>query len=99
MVRTPALIADINLKGLWHPQTVALLDVQVVCTDTPSHIHRNTDAVLSSAEEEKKRKYNSAAEARQASFTPFVVYTDVVLGIEADLVLKRQRTNLSFAIL
>ena len=56
---------------------------------TPSHIHRNTDAVLSSAGEEKKRKYNSAAEARQASFTHFVVYTDVVLGIEADLLLKR----------
>ena len=57
---TPALIADISIRGLWQPQTVALLDVRVVDTDAPSHIHRNTDAVLSSAEE----KYNSAAEAR-----------------------------------
>ena len=52
---TPALIADISIRGLWEPQAVALLDVRVVDTDAPSHIHRNTVAVLSSAEEEKKR--------------------------------------------
>eukprot|EP00731_Ephydatia_muelleri_P026576 Em0018g676a len=74
---TPALIADISIRG---PQAVALLDVRVVDTDAPSHIHWNTVAVLSSAEEEKKRKYNSAAEAHQASFTPFVVSTDGMLG-------------------
>ena len=55
---TPALIADISSRGLWQPQAVD--------TDAPSHIHRNTAAVLSSAEEEKKRKYNSAAEACRA---------------------------------
>ena len=59
---TTALIADISVTGLWQPQTVALLDVRVVDTNAPSHIHRNTAAVPSSAEE-KKRKYNSAAEA------------------------------------
>ena len=53
---TPALIADINIRGLWQPQAVALLDVRVVDTNAPSHIHWNTAAVLSSAEEEKKRK-------------------------------------------
>ena len=41
-----------------------------------------------SAEEEKKRKYNSAAEARRASVTPFVVSTDGMLGREAKSVLK-----------
>ena len=46
---TTALIADISIRGL---QTVALLDVRVVDTDAPSHIHRNTVAALSSAEEE-----------------------------------------------
>ena len=63
---TPALIADISSRGLWQPQAVALLDMRVVDTDAPSHIHWNTAAVLSSAEEEKKRKYNSAAEACRA---------------------------------
>ena len=54
-----------------------LFDVRVVDTDAPSHIHRNTGAVHSSAEEEKIRKYNSAAaETRRASLTPFVISTD-----------------------
>ena len=86
---TPALIADISIRGLWQPQAVALLDVRVVDIDAPSHIHRNAVAVISSAEEEKKRKYNSAAEARRASFTPFVVSTDGMLGREANFLLKR----------
>ena len=51
---THAVIADISIRGLWQPQTVALLDVRVVDTDAPSHIHRSTDAVLSSAEEREK---------------------------------------------
>ena len=59
--------------------------MRVVDTDAPSHIHRNTVAVLPSAEEEK---YNSAAEARRASFTPFVVSTDGMrLGREANFLL------------
>ena len=47
---TPALIADISIRGVWQPQIVALRDVPVVDIDAPSHIHRNTAAVLSSAE-------------------------------------------------
>ena len=66
--------------------------MRVVDTDAPSHIHRNT---LSSAEEEKKRKYNSAAEARRASFTPFVVSTDGMLGREANFLLKRLAQSIS----
>ena len=85
---TPALIVDISIRGLWQPQAVALLDVRVVDTDAPLHIHRNTVAVLSSAEE-KRRKYNSAAEARRTSFTPFVVSTDGMLGREVNFLLKR----------
>ena len=76
----PALIVGISIRALWQPQAVALLDVRVVDINAPSHIHRNTDAVLSSAEEVKKRKYNSAAEARRASITSFVVSTDGMLG-------------------
>ena len=69
--------------------------MRVVDTDAPSHIHRNTVAVLSSAEEEKKRKYNSAAEARRAYFTPFVVSTDGMLGREANFLLKRLAQSIS----
>ena len=48
-------------------------------------LHRDVASILSeSAEEEKKRKYSDAAEARRASFTPLVVSVDGVLGREAE---------------
>ena len=53
------------------------------------------DAVLASAEQEKKRKYLSAAETRHASFTPFVVSVDGALGCEASMFLKRLADKLS----
>ena len=40
-------------------------------------------------------QYNSAAEARQASFTPFVVSTDGMLGREANFLLKRLAQSIS----
>ena len=60
---------------MWQPQTAALLDVRVVYTDAQSYACRTVDAVLCSAEQEKKRKYLAAVE-RRASFTPFVVSVD-----------------------
>ena len=62
----PALIADLSIRGVWQPQTAALLDVRVVDTDAQSYASRTVDAVLSSAEQEKKRKYSAAVEERRA---------------------------------
>ena len=76
----PALIADLGVRGVWIPQGEALFDVRVVDTDAASYVNRSVSAVLASAEEEKKRKYLSAAELRHASFTPFVVSVDGALG-------------------
>ena len=76
----PALIADHSIRGVWQPQTAALLDVRVVDTDAQSHASRT---VLCSAEQEKKIKYSAAVEERRASFTPFVVSVDGVLGHDA----------------
>ena len=70
---SPALIADLGVRGVWIPQGEALFDVRVVDTDAASYVNRSVSAVLASAEEEKKRKYLSAAKLRHASFTPFVV--------------------------
>ena len=80
----PSLIADLSFRGVWQPQTVALFDIRVVDTDAPSYSHRDVAAVLSSAEEEKKRRYCDAADVCCASFTPLVVSVDGVLGREAD---------------
>ena len=68
---SPALIADLGVRGVWIPQGEALFDVRVVDTDAASYVNRSVSTVLASAEEEKKRKYLSAAELRHASFTPF----------------------------
>ena len=71
----PALIADLSIRG-------------VIDTDAQSYASRTVDAVLCSAEQEKKRKY-SAVEDRRASFTPFVVSVDGVLGHDAQHLMKR----------
>lgn len=75
---------------------VALLDVCVVDTDAPLYVHRNTVAVLPTAEQDKKRKYNGGAEAWRASFTPFVVSTDGMLSREAaNILLKHLAQRIS----
>ena len=74
---------------MWQPQTAALLDVRVVDTDAQSYACRTVDAVLCSAEQKKKRKYLAAVEERRASFTPFVVSVDGVLGHDAQHLIKR----------
>ena len=66
-----------------------MLDVRVIDTDAQSYASRTVDAVLCSAELEKKRKYSAAVEERHASFTPFVVSVDGVLGHDAQHLMKR----------
>ena len=90
-----ALVADLGVRGVWQPQTMVLLDIRVVDTDAPSHINRSVEAVLISAELQKKRKYLMAAELRRASFTPFVLSVDGALGREALSFIKRLAEHLS----
>ena len=52
-------------------------------------------AVLSSAEQEKKAKYCNAAEFRRASFSPFVISVDGAPGREADRLMKRLSESLA----
>ena len=85
----PGLIADLSVRGVWQRQGEALFDVHVVDTDAQSYISRSVVDVLVGAEEKKKRKYRLAAEARHASFSPFVVSVDGALGKEAALFLGR----------
>ena len=55
----------------------------------PSLTFNTVDAILNSAEEAKKRKDSQAAEARHASFSPFVISVDGVLAREAKFFVKR----------
>ena len=78
------------------PQGEALFDVRVVDTDAQSYISHSVADVLVSAEEEKKRN-RLAAEARHASFSPFVVSVNGALGKETALFLGHIPDRLSVA--
>ena len=90
-----ALVADLGIRGVWLPQTEALLDIRVTDADAPSYLTRSVGSVLAMAEEEKKRKYVSAVEARRGSFSPFVVTVDGAMGPEAVLFLRCLAEKLS----
>jgi hypothetical protein len=86
---TPALVADLGIRGVWEPQTLALLDIRVINTDAESYVHRAVQDVLSTAEKEKKKKYHQqACDNRRANFTPFVTSVDGALGREAKSLVK-----------
>ena len=53
---SPALVADLSVRGVWSPQTEALFDIRVIDTDARSYCGRPPKDVLSAAEEEKKKK-------------------------------------------
>ena len=76
----PALRADLACRGIWEPQMEALFDVRVVDTDAPSYGSLSPECVVRRAEQEKKRKYQTACERRHASFTPLVTSLDGFSG-------------------
>jgi hypothetical protein len=86
---TPALIADLGVRGVWAPQTMALFDIRVTDTDAPSYSTHSIQSVLSNAETAKKTKYAEACQQRRASFTPLIVSVDGALGTEAKAFIKR----------
>ena len=92
---TPALVADLAIRGVWMPQELTLIDVRVVDTDAKSYSNRSPQDVLKTAEKEKTRKYSAACEARRAAFTPFCVSVDGLLGKEAQQFLKRMGDGLT----
>lgn len=56
---TPGLVADLAVRGLWQYLSEALLDIRVIDTDADLYSQRPVTAVIRSAKENKKRKYNS----------------------------------------
>ena len=80
---------------MWLPQIEALFDIGVMDADAPSYLSRSVKNVLTTAEEKKKRKYVTAAEARRGSFSPFVVTVYGALEPKAVLFLWRLAEKLS----
>ena len=77
---SPALVADLAVRGVWSPQVDVLLDIHVTDTDASSYVDQAPLAILRRAEAEKKDKYLKACEERRALFTPLCVTVDGMLG-------------------
>ena len=90
------MIADLGIRGIWQPQTEALFDIQAVDMDAPSYVKRTVEAALQTAEQEKKKKYLEAVQTRRATFSPFVVSVDGVLGHEVKLLIKRLAEKIAY---
>ena len=67
----------------------------VVDTDAPSYCSCSPQAVLWSAEVEKKRKYSLASQVHRASFIPLCFSVDGLLGSEANFFIKRLADHLA----
>ena len=64
-----------------------MFDIRVIDTEAQSHALRSVNTVLATAEE-KKRKYTQSAQARHASFSPFVLMVDGLMAWEARFVVQ-----------
>ena len=77
-----ALVGDIRARGVWNPQSMAIFDIRVIDSDAPSYLSKSPDAVLRTAERDKKLKYTEACDSKHSSFTPLCITIDGLVGNE-----------------
>ena len=51
----PAVVTDLGFRGVWFPQTEALLDIRVTDVDVPSYLTRSVGNVLAMGEKKKTK--------------------------------------------
>uniref|UniRef100_A0A1X7T5Q8 Uncharacterized protein n=1 Tax=Amphimedon queenslandica TaxID=400682 RepID=A0A1X7T5Q8_AMPQE len=93
-------------RGVWQRQCTAMFDVRVVDSDSPSYIsaNRTPQAVLATAENDKKTKYVAAFDGVMGSeMRSFIDRLADHLSVRWDLhysvTVNWVRTKLSFALL
>jgi hypothetical protein len=89
------LRADWGVRGFWEPQRQALFDVCILNADSVSLVNLPLQTIFEVRCNKKKHDYSEAAEARRASFTPFIATCDAVLERNAENYLKRLAIHLS----
>lgn len=92
---TPALIADIKVRGVWHRERPAFFDTRIINADAVSYQSQTWDATGQAAAQAKHAKYDRAAEDVRGSFTPLVTSCDGALHREFTTFLKRMAHVLS----
>ena len=89
------LRVDWGVRGFWEFQREALFDIRILNADAPSYLTKDLVFLFNAARDEKKAKYNEAAEARRATFTPVIATCDGIFDHEATAYMKRLSTLLS----
>ena len=76
-----ALVADLDIRGVWQPQADVLFDIRVIDTSTQSYQSHSPQTVLASAEAEKICKYSTACSDCHASFNQLFFSVDGLLRL------------------
>ena len=76
------LRGDLAVRGFWKRQRLAVFDVRITNTDSPSQQLREVSAVLAQHETTKKKKYSERCAAARMDFTPLVFSVDGMRGDE-----------------
>ena len=82
------------MRGFWEFQREALFDIRILNADAPSYLTKDLVFLFNAARDEKKTKYNDAAESRRATFTPVIATCDGIFDHEAIAYMKRLSTLL-----
>ena len=83
------------IRDLWTQGTDIIRDMRFVNTDAVSYQSNTRKKCLQTADHEKKKKYLHACLNECLHFTTFVDLVDSLLGVEAELTLKRIASRLT----
>ena len=80
---------DILIRGFWSRDADCIVDVRICDVNQPSYVSRKPEAVIKSAENEKKKKYLAPCLEQRRHFTPFIASCEGMMGKEADTFIRR----------
>ena len=83
------LKGDIHIIDLWMQGMDSINDMRVVNKDTHFYLSKTPKKFLETPNKEKKRNYLDTCLKQRWKFNPFVASVDGLLGVEAEVTLKR----------
>ena len=84
-----ALRADLLIRGVWSPQETASFDIRVKDTEAKSYSNRNTEDMLESCVNQKRRKNSEACQEKHIAFNPLIFSIDGMMARESKIFLRR----------
>ena len=66
-----------------------MFDIRIINADAPSYSTLSLESLFNKHRDEKKVKYNVAAELRRATFTPIIATCDGIFDHEAKVYMKK----------